>query len=115
MPTRRTFLIQVAATSAALTTGVAATSKSPRPANAVGESRRRLLASIDCTQDLPPEKYFANGVTRVVETSAGRYREADGKTSARFGYRFAIEHDFCNPPDHVDSIELSTLANYLRN
>jgi len=92
MPTRRTFLMQVAATGAALTTGVAATSRSPRPANAAGESRRRLIASIDCTKDYPPESFFACGATRVVETSAGRYREADGKTSARFGYRFAIEH-----------------------
>ncbi len=93
MPTRRTFLIQMAATTgAALTTGVAATSKSPQPATAAGESRRRLLASFDCTKDYPPESFFAKDATRVVETSAGRYREAGGKTSARFGYRFAIEH-----------------------
>ena len=81
-----------ATTGAALTTGVAATSKSPQPATAAGESRRRLLASFDCTKDYPPESFFAKDATRVVETSAGRYREAGGKTSARFGYRFAIEH-----------------------
>ncbi len=84
--------MQVAATSAALTTGFAASSSSSSPTSATGASRRRLIASIDCTKDLPPEQFFANGPTRVVETPAGRYREADAKTSARFGYRFAIEH-----------------------
>jgi hypothetical protein len=84
--------MQVAATSAALTTGVAASSN-PRPAvNPAGESHGRLVASIDCTKDLPPDQFFANGPTRVAESSAGRYREADGKNSARFGYRFAIQH-----------------------
>lgn len=81
----------MAATSAALTAGVAATSKSPRPKFAAVKGGGRLLASIDCTKDFPPEQFFANGATRVVETAAGRYREADGKSSARLGYRFAIE------------------------
>jgi hypothetical protein len=53
---------------------------------------RRLLATIDCTKDHLPERYFAYGETRVVATAAGRYREAQAKHAARFGYRFAIEH-----------------------
>jgi hypothetical protein len=52
----------------------------------------RLLAAIDCTREYPAEQYFSHGPTRAVETAAGRYREAEGKNSARFGYRFAIEH-----------------------
>ncbi|MBU4272261.1 MAG: family 10 glycosylhydrolase [Planctomycetes bacterium] len=52
----------------------------------------RLLHRIDCTQELPPEKYFANGDVKVVEGPAGRYREAQGVPLSRFGYRFPIEH-----------------------
>jgi hypothetical protein len=92
VPTRRTFLIQMAAASAAVTTGVGAASKTTQPRTAATEPRGRLLVTIDCTKDFSPEKFFANGPTRVVETAAGRYREADVKPSARFGYRFAIEH-----------------------
>jgi hypothetical protein len=56
-------------------------------------SRAKLLHRIDCTQELPPEKYFGLGEVKVVESSAGRYREAQGTPPhARFGYRFAIEH-----------------------
>jgi hypothetical protein len=54
--------------------------------------RGRKLLTIDCTQDLPPESYFSYGPTRIVETPIGRYREAEGKHAARFGYRFKIEN-----------------------
>ena len=55
-------------------------------------AKGRLLHRIDCTQDLPPEKYFALREAKVVESPAGRYREADGQPASRFGYRFQIEH-----------------------
>lgn len=52
----------------------------------------RLLTTIDCTVDYPAERYFDHGAVRVVDSPAGRYREAEGKPLSRFGYRFAIEH-----------------------
>jgi len=59
----------------------------------VNEQRRgRLLASFDCTEDHPPERYFSSGNSKVVESAAGRYREAEAKPRARFGYRFPLDH-----------------------
>ncbi len=53
----------------------------------------RLLHKIDCTQELPSDKYFALGETKIIESPVGRYREAQGNPPlARFGYRFAIEN-----------------------
>jgi len=52
----------------------------------------RLLHTIDCTQEHPPEIYFACGPTRVRTSGAGRYREAEPRPLARFGYRFSIDH-----------------------
>lgn len=52
----------------------------------------RLLTTIDCTAEYPADRYFGHGEVRVVESPAGRYREAEGKPLSRFGYRFAIEH-----------------------
>ena len=52
----------------------------------------RLITSIDCTQEYPADKYFGHGDVRVVESKAGRYREAEAKPLSRFGYRFAIEN-----------------------
>ncbi len=60
-------------------------------ARAIDLSAERLLCRIDCTQELPKEQYFGQGDVRVVESAAGRYREAEGKPLSRFGYRFAIE------------------------
>ncbi|HQK23258.1 MAG TPA: hypothetical protein PLM66_10260, partial [Candidatus Latescibacteria bacterium] len=53
---------------------------------------RRLLQTIDCTGEFGPDRYFSHGIASVVETDAGRYREAEGVPGARFAYRFAIEH-----------------------
>ncbi len=61
-------------------------------APAVNGKDGRTLHTIDCTQYFGPERYFANGETKVVETAAGRYREAEGASFTRFGYRFAIEN-----------------------
>ncbi|MCL5744465.1 MAG: hypothetical protein M1541_11160, partial [Acidobacteria bacterium] len=52
---------------------------------------RRPLLSIDATKDYPADRFMANGATRVVESAAGRYREAAPTPQARFGYRFRIE------------------------
>ncbi len=53
---------------------------------------RRLLHTIDCTQDYSPDTFFAFGETHVVETAAGRYRETEPNPMARFGYRFPIDN-----------------------
>jgi hypothetical protein len=53
--------------------------------------RKRLIESIDCTADYPPQKFFSSGDVKVVEGTAGRYREAEAKPLSRFGYRFQVE------------------------
>ena len=55
-------------------------------------ARGSALLHIDCTQEYPPDSYFAHGNVAVVESAAGRYREAEAKPLSRFGYRFRIEH-----------------------
>ncbi|MBN1343685.1 MAG: hypothetical protein JXQ73_13435 [Phycisphaerae bacterium] len=83
--TRREFLAGTMGAGAAMAMGAELASGS-------AATGKRLLCRIDCTQDLPPEKYFGHGAVKVVESSAGRYREAEGRPLSRFGYRFAIEH-----------------------
>ena len=51
----------------------------------------RLLKTFDCTTDYPPEEYLEYPSTQVIETSAGRYREAGEKALCCFAYRFRIE------------------------
>ena len=51
-----------------------------------------VLHRIDCTQEYPADKYFAHGNVTLVESPAGRYREAEPKPLSRFGYRFRIEN-----------------------
>lgn len=51
-----------------------------------------LVDRIDCTQDYPGDRYFSHGAVTVVESGAGRYREAEAKPLSRFGYRFSIQH-----------------------
>ncbi len=53
---------------------------------------RRLIQRFDCTADYPREEYLEYQPTRVVESAAGRYREADAHVHARFAYRFRIEN-----------------------
>jgi hypothetical protein len=52
----------------------------------------RRIATLDCTQDLGPDKYFDLGAVRVVRSAAGTYREAGPAADSRFGYRFQIQH-----------------------
>jgi len=97
MSTRREFMFQVTAAGAALSAAaISGADVLAGPARGLGQSqlvpvRGRKLVEIDCTQELPPERFFAKGPTQVRQTAAGRYREADGQHSSRFGYRFAIE------------------------
>ena len=60
-------------------------------ASAAEATKKRLVATIDCTKEYGPEKYFALGSTKVVNTPLGSYREAEAKPEMRFGYRFSIE------------------------
>ena len=53
----------------------------------------KLILSIDCSGELPAEEYFENGVTKVVESPVGSYREAGEEPPARFGYRFQMPDD----------------------
>jgi len=78
-------------TTAGLGIGIAMAVRGQDGTNAIGRDGR-TLHTIDCTQDFGPERYFAKGETKVVETAAGRYREAASESFARFGYRFAIEN-----------------------
>ena len=55
--------------------------------------QKRLIVAFDCTQEYPSDRYFAGGEARVVETAAGRYREAEGKPMSRFGYRFSVANE----------------------
>ena len=87
--TRREFLAISAGAAAGLALGSAWRTVSAKEVAEHG----RLLHRIDCTQDYPAEKYFELGGTKVVDSPVGRYREAQGNPpTARFGYRFAIEH-----------------------
>lgn len=52
----------------------------------------QTLATIDCTKDYPPERYFGLGDVRVTTSEAGTYREAGPSPDSRFGYRFEVEH-----------------------
>ncbi len=52
----------------------------------------KMLTRIDCTQEFSPEHYFSFGEVKVVESTAGRYRETEGKPLSRLGYRFTIEN-----------------------
>lgn len=52
----------------------------------------RLVVAYDCTAEYPREDYLEYQPTRIVESPAGRYREAAALVRARFAYRFRIEH-----------------------
>jgi hypothetical protein len=61
---------------------------------------KKVLEKIDCTESLPPSKYFENGKTRICETHIGNYRECENTSFSRFGYRFSVDkvgqpHEIC--------------------
>ncbi len=49
------------------------------------------IASIDCTAECPPERYFGHDDVRVVHSPLGAYREAGSVPASRFGYRFSVK------------------------
>ncbi len=53
---------------------------------------KKLVKNFDCTKDYPADIYFSYGDVNVVESLAGRYREAEAVPLSRFGYRFSVEH-----------------------
>ena len=57
------------------------------PRRAGGELALKPVETIDCASDLGPEKFVAQGPTRVVRSSLGAYREADIKRNSRFALR----------------------------
>ncbi|MFZ2657850.1 MAG: family 10 glycosylhydrolase [Victivallales bacterium] len=58
----------------------------------MNNAAEELTATIDCTREYGPDKYFGHGNVQVVNTPIGRYREAEGKPLSRFGYRFEIKN-----------------------
>ncbi len=49
-----------------------------------------VLETIDCTTPYPSTKYFENNHTKICESACGRYRECEGRSFTRFGYRFLV-------------------------
>lgn len=84
---RRTFLGNVVG----IGLGLAAAEQAPG-ASPAEDAAAHALCHFDCTQEYPPDQYFAHGGVRVVESPAGRYREAEAKPLSRFGYRFQVDH-----------------------
>lgn len=67
------------------------TASMPVLTTAADEARTgQVIATIDCTKEYGPDKYFGLGEVRVVQTEAGSYREAGPGPDSRFGYRFQI-------------------------
>lgn len=52
--------------------------------------RGKLLCTVDCCEQMGPDRYLEYGKTRIVRSAAGAYREASGEPLSRFGYRFPI-------------------------
>lgn len=52
----------------------------------------KLIASIDCTAEPTPDRYFELGKVVVTNGPAGRYRETAPTALSRFGYRLDIPH-----------------------
>ncbi len=55
------------------------------------EPKLKLLADIDCSQELPAEQFASTGSCQVVESALGKYREAGPARYDRMAYRFRIE------------------------
>jgi len=54
--------------------------------------KTKVIFSIDCTKDYDKEIYFENNNTKLVEKDFGKYREANEKRDARFGYKFKVNN-----------------------
>jgi len=64
----------------------------PADGGATEDTGMRVLLTINCSQEYPPDRYISLGDVGVVTSAAGTYREAGPTPDSRFGYRFAIEH-----------------------
>lgn len=84
---RRAFMGKTMGIGASLVFGVEAMAQS-----AGNSAPGQTLCHIDCTQEYPPEQYFGQGEVKVIDSTAGRYREAEAKPLSRFGYRFQIQN-----------------------
>ncbi|HIE08708.1 MAG TPA: hypothetical protein EYP65_02535, partial [Armatimonadetes bacterium] len=63
----------------------------PLPPPPEGLSLRKV-AEVDLTRKLSPDVFCDDGTSKVVESPAGRYREAGREKFSRFAVRFRIEH-----------------------
>ena len=55
------------------------------------ELKLKLTKSFDCTKDYGPEEYCDDGLSKVVKSPFGAYRETGEKSWSRFAYRFFID------------------------
>lgn len=63
----------------------------PRPKPAVGGLKLNKVLSVDLTQNLGPEVFCEEGVSRVVDSPIGRYREAASERFSRFAVRATLK------------------------
>ena len=54
--------------------------------------KKTLITQFDALKNYSADEYYSCGETKIVESPAGRYREAEPKPLARFGYRFEIKN-----------------------
>lgn len=62
----------------------------PRPRQSAGPLRLEPVVSVDLTQDLGPDRLCEDGSSRVVDSPAGRYREAGSQRGSRFVVRLTL-------------------------
>lgn len=74
---------------------VYAIAPSPQRQQEHPELELKLVKSFDCTQTLSPEEFCDDGLSKVVSTSFGDYRETSSQQSlSRFAYRFFVDEAF---------------------
>ena len=66
------------------------------------------VLEIDCTETLPPEKYYESAPTEIVEAAFGNYRQGNPAHYSRFAWRFRLDEiqrpylvDVCYPDDRA--------------
>ena len=55
------------------------------------ELKLKLIKDFDCTKDYGPEEYCDDGLSQVVDSPLGKYRETGEKSFSRFAYRFSLD------------------------
>jgi len=78
-----------------------------------GAMKLKLVEAIDCTDDLPADKFISTDPTRVVRSKLGAYREASPKQRSRFALRVRTPNvgrpyviDWQYPDDKPRTMEL---------